>query len=634
MSFFVFTWITMAGAVFMLVALVYQQATKLRQLRQDLSGTRADLIRQLREAELFRMATEHASDGILVQNMDGTVVWPNPAYCRIMGLKREEILGRNPLEYALPDEERPDLRTIASFRYDPDDQAMAGLQLFRNKRPDGTLFWNQISVSFRTSATGRQHAIAVCRDVTTQIEHENKLRETRSQLEFAATHDALTGLSNRAELVRFCEAALRRAAQEGGLVGMLHLDLDKFKEINDTHGHSAGDRTLVHVANVVRSRVRDTDLAARVGGDEFVVVCPEMRDLASLRAIAEDILGVVPTPFDWEGRALSCNASIGAAVSAPDLLDPEDLMMKSDFALYEAKRKGRNSVAVYDGRLHAQQTWKAQRAADLTRTIEAGGLDHHFQPIVDHRTGRLIGVETLVRWPHPRNGPIPPGEFLPMAAELGLMAQVDLGSMRAALDLKQVFDGNPAYSDLRVGFNASEEMLVHPDFVSLLIRGVESRGIARADIVIEVLETTVLGAPGDGSRQAGLIGDLRAAGFQVLLDDFGVGYAGLAHLAGLEVSGVKIDKSLVRHVLADETSAKIVATIADLCNDLGLSVVAEGVEEEALANRLGEIGCDVLQGYWLARPMTSDRLFEWLADYCEESDAEAPRQTLRGMRRA
>ncbi len=632
MSFFVFTWITMAGAVFMLVALVHQQAAKLRRLRADLLGTRQDLIRQLRQAELFRMATEHANDGILVQNMDGTVVWPNPAYCRIMGRRREEIMGRNPLEFALPDDETPDLRTIAQFRYDPEDPRLIGLQLFRNKRSDGTLFWNQINVSFRASATGRQHAILVCRDVTEQIEHENKLRETRSRLEYAATHDALTGLANRAELVRFCETALQNAAREGHLVGMLHLDLDKFKDINDTHGHSAGDRTLTHVADVIRGQVRTTDLAARVGGDEFVVVCPGIPDLAALRAIAEDIIRAVPSPFDWEGRTLSCNASIGAAVSAPDMLDPEDLMMKSDFALYEAKRTGRNTVAAYDGRLHAQQTWKAQRASDLTRVVEEGGLAHCYQPIVDHRTGRITGVETLVRWPHPTNGPIPPGEFLPMAAELGLMAQIDIGSMQAALDLKQNLDRSADHRDLRVGFNASEEMLVHPDFISLLIRGVESRGVARADIVIEVLETTVLGSPDDSSRQAALIADLRAAGFQVLLDDFGVGYAGLAHLAGLAVSGVKIDKSLVRHVLTDETSAKIVATIADLCSDLDLGVIAEGVEDPVLADRLGEIGCDVLQGYWLARPMTSDLLFEWLNARAEGPEtASGP---LRRVRRA
>lgn len=606
-------------------ALAFNLWRSLREVRSDLAGTRRDLVSRLREAEFFRMAAEYASDGIVIQDMRGRILWPNPAYCRIVGRPRDLIVGRNPLEFAIPPDQRPTKEEIAAFRYSRSDPSFGRLQLFRNMRQDGELFWNQISFNFRADATGRDHAIVVCRDVTEQIEQEERLRRTTRELEFRAGHDTLTRLANRNRLMQFTEAALAEPGAAGGRVGMLHVDLDKFKEINDTHGHAAGDRLLCHVATLLREGVRSGDMVARVGGDEFVVACPGLGDLAELRRIAGALIRILPRPVEWNERMIATSASIGAALSPVRGADAETLLVQADFALYEAKHRGRNRVAVYDEALHERHMLQQSRAGELREAIELEALEVHFQPKMDTATGRVSGFETLVRWRHPSEGLISPDGFLSIAGDLGLMAEADLSSMAKALEMKSRLDwgGHPG---LDIAFNASAELLLHRDFVPLLVSGVESRGIRRNEVTIEVLETTVFGDLSEESPQSAVIADLRDAGFHVVLDDFGTGFAGLAHLAQLPVSGVKIDRALAGAVLRDLPSERITRAIVDLCRDLDLEVVAEGVETADVASHLAEIGCHRLQGYWLSRPIAGDAVLDWLDG--RDNTAQRPKRYL------
>lgn len=594
------------------VPLSVRQALSLRAERQLVRGLRADLIEQRRNHDFFRLAAEHSKDGLVIQAMDATVLWANPAYCRLMGLPLDAIIGRNPLEYALPPEDRPSADEIARFRYREDAPEAKELQLFRNMRANGEIFWNQINLSFRKLATGDEYAILVCRDVTSQIAQEKRLEEVREQLAHEATHDTLTGLANRMALIRFVRSALAQGAHGKSRVGLLHVDLDRFKEINDTHGHSAGDSTLSHVASVLKDGVRSGDLVARVGGDEFVVACPGIGSLDDLQSIADALIAAVVVPFTWNDRVLACEASIGAAISDPGMTDPEDLLLRSDFALYDAKRAGRNRTALYDEGLHQRRIARNRRAVELADAIDMEELEHRFQPLFDMSTGKVCGFETLVRWNHPEDGLVAPDDFLPIAAELGLMGEVDLASMAAALRMRKALSqaGGPP---MTLSFNASPSLLMHPQFINRLIFGIEAAGIPREQIAIEVLETTILGDIEDCRSPAAVIRDLHDAGFQVILDDFGIGYAGLAHLAQLAVTGVKIDQSLIRDILRRDTTAKIVGTIIELCSDLGLRVVAEGVESAAFADRLSALGCDIVQGYWVAQPLAAEDVPEWLA---------------------
>lgn len=588
------------------------------------------LQREQLAGEYYRMAAEHANDGLVVQTMDATIVWANPAYMRMMGLPADRIIGNNPLHFAFPPEDAPSADEIAAFRYDPDAKNFSELQLFRNLRGDGTLFWNQINISFRRSSTGEHHAILVCRDVTESVRQDADLRAIRDRLAHEASHDALTGLANRSEMMRYLDRVLLAERTTGKRVGILHVDLDRFKEINDTHGHSAGDRTLEHAATMLLSSVRSSDLVARVGGDEFVVICPGMPDLAALEAAGRDMAAAIRRPFVWRDITLVCQASIGCALADPASSDSQTLLLQSDFALYEAKRTGRGRIAVYDEGLHQRHMRVQRRASDLREAVEIGALDHVYQPVLDLRTGRIAGFETLVRWQHETEGTITPRDFLPLAAELGLMAELDLASMEAALEVKHRL-AMAGWRDVSMSFNASSDLLRHPSFINRLVFGAQAAGMDRSQIAIEVLETTVFADEGDCGSPARIIRDLREAGFEVFLDDFGMGYAGLAHLAELAITGIKIDKALVNRILTNETSAKIVATIIELGRDLNLRIIAEGVEDAATADRLRAMGCPMVQGFWLSKPIPGDLVPDFLR---QGGPAAAPARRRRPPRTA
>lgn len=611
MTFFVTTYLVLLAAAPMLAGLLWRARGEIRIQAQVLASTRSDIARYLHEAEHFRMACEHASDGILVQDMQARIIWANPAYCRIHGRTFDDVVGRNPLEFALPEEDTPTKAVIDAFKYDPNDPRHKQLQLFRNRHADGRFFWNQISVSFRRSSAGEERAILVCRDVTDQIEQETRLRETRNRLQKEATHDNLTGLPNRAAFQRFIQDALE--IRNGLGVGLLHVDLDEFKDINDTHGHSAGDAILLHTANALRGHIRKRDMVARIGGDEFVVVCPDMTNLTDLERLGQALLHEIVKPLVWNDLTLSCKASIGAALSTKDTIDHDDLLVRADFAMYEAKKAGRNQIRVYNGALYRQHCHENRRSAELCEAIDTGGMDHFYQPTLCMKTGKVTGLETLVRWNHPKDGMLPPVDFLPMAERMGLMGALDLWSMTAALQQKRRLNQN-GFGDMCIAFNASPELLAHPEFINRLVFGVEAGGIDRAQITIEVLETTAFGDVTENSSHAAVIRDLRAAGFKVVLDDFGVGFAGLSHLARLDVTGVKIDRSLIKDILTDETSHKIVRKIIELSNDLGLDVISEGVEDAKTAEAVCAMGCDTIQGYWIAKPLPATRLCGWLTE--------------------
>lgn len=585
----------------------------LQQARRDLAGIRKDLIDRMREVEKYRVCAEHANDGIVIQSLDGIIRWANPAYCRIMGRDRDDILGRNPLEFALPPDETPGADVIAAFRYDPADPRWRDLHLFRNHRPNGTDFWNQISVSFHHAPSGNSQAILVCRDVTDQIEDAERLRRTRKQLEHAATHDELTGIANRSELARFTADALVAARSKGRHLGLLHVDLDKFKDINDTHGHAAGDACLVHAAGALSTGIRDGDMVARVGGDEFVVACCDLARPDDLELIATGLLSALAAPLSWGGRRLTVQASIGAALS-DDRVGSDELLLRSDFALYEAKRKGRNQVRIYDNRLHRQRSARNRRSGLLADAIRRKTIEFQFQPIVDLADDRLRGIETLVRWSHPEYGPVPPEDVIRNAQDLGLMTELDHCAMEAAMglcvDLSKV-DGR-AY----VSFNASSGLLTDSAFPAHMAERTRQLDLDPSRIALEVLETTALAvpcAPDTPSPRISGLAELRDAGFRVLLDDFGMGHAGLSHLARLTVSGLKIDRSLVARLPRDRVSLKIVGAIVALCRDLGIETIAEGVEEADTAAALSDLGTMAIQGFWIAPALPREALLDWIS---------------------
>jgi diguanylate cyclase (GGDEF)-like protein/PAS domain S-box-containing protein len=561
------------------------------------------------EVRFFRMIAEHAKDGMVVHGQDGIVTWANPAYCDLMQRPMADVLGRNPLTYALPPESQRSAADLTTYRFDADERGAQGIHTVRNQRGDGSLFWNQISVAKDRDGSDGDQVIMVCRDVTDQVDREDALRAATERLQKAVLQDPLTGLVNRAGFLRFVQQAMGQ--QTVGRLGLLHIDLDRFKEINDTHGHAAGDSVLIHVAGALTRILRPGDIAARLGGDEFIVACPGLPDLDALADVGKRLLEAITGTLPWEGRSLPIRASIGADLSPGTDMDLGALVQRSDFALYEAKRAGRGRLACYDEAVHQRHTAAKDLAADLGHALRSGGLSFAFQPILDLAVGQITTLETLVRWNHPRRGPLSPAEFLPLAAELGLMADLDFCAMRAALALKADLN-RLRPSALTVTLNASGALLSHPDFLPRLRQCMADHALTPAEIGIEVLETVVFDAPGQRDLASEIISDLRNAGHPVMLDDFGVGYAGLAHLAHLDVSGIKIDLSLVQAAKTDPTSVRILESMIELCGHLGLTSIAEGVDTVWMATRLQDMGCSRVQGWWLSPALPAADILTWL----------------------
>lgn len=297
-------------------------------------------------SEYERIACAHTDDGLLVQDLTGCILWANPAYCRIMGYTLDEILGRNPLEFALPPEDTPPQSFIDNFTFDPDDPQWEGLSLYENQRKSGERFWNQIRVSY--DMAGANRVILVCRDVTHEVEQENKLRQKTAELAHIANHDPLTGAANRLRMVSYANEALAAIPGTGDQVGVMQIDLDHFKDINDTFGHAAGDALLCHVVEKVQSCLRRSDLLARPGGDEFVVICPQIETLDTLERIAQDVQKAIGQPLIWDDKTINASASIGVALSRHGKCGVDGLLHRADVALYEAKRNGRGQIGTFD----------------------------------------------------------------------------------------------------------------------------------------------------------------------------------------------------------------------------------------------------------------------------------------------
>jgi len=569
----------------------------------------------LRVADLGRLLSEHIRDGVLIQDDCARILWCNPSYCRITGYSAEEIIGQKPQSFILPPDRRPSPDEIAAFSYDKTDTLFQRFEVVQNQRKSGELFWAQLSFGFFETVDGERVVVTV-RDVTEEMAATEALSQSKSALERAVNFDALTGLANRRKLMEFLGQRLREAGPDAPRVGVLHLDLDRFKHINDTFGHAAGDAVIQAAAAAMKRQSGPKGMAARVGGDEFVVAHVLDGDAEDLSQCADRLIADAETPVIWEGRSVTYGFSIGIAVSEPGATSGTELIRNADFALYEAKARGRGCWVMYDDVLQRKHRSRAGMAEDLARTVNAHGLEFSYQPIVDLIKGRVVGIETLARWHHPVRGRIEPHEFLPIAEELGILDRLDGAAMKAAaLALKRV--EALGFSDTYLSFNASTRSLSDPALYEDMVWTAAELGIAPHLLAVEVLETAFFAPDQTETHVAAGIRQVRDAGFQTFLDDFGTGYAGLAHLGKMDVSGLKIDGSLVRNTLESEAGAVIVRAILNLARDLGLDVVAEGVETAEMAAHLQESGCAYVQGFHIAHPMSLDRLESWLLAFLQ-----------------
>lgn len=562
----------------------------------------------------FGLMLDRMRDGIVLQDMSARIEWVNPACEAMFGWTLSEMLGRKPQEFLLPPERRPSPEAIEAFRYEPGRSLFTQLEISENLRSDGSRFWNQQSFSIIDMGPGdaNKKVVITCRDVTEQVLSERNLQKARAELEYAAHHDALTGLANRKRLGDFMQDPRIRAEIARGRLGVLQVDIDKFKDINDTLGHAAGDATLRQVAQALRVACEERDLACRTGGDEFLLILPGAPSREALLARATALQRALRAPLMIASRAVQVGVSIGASLAEPHRqTDAAELLQMADQALYAAKDRGRDRIVLYDARLGRQHQDQQRLASELGQALAENQFDVFLQPQLDLGQNRITGFEALLRWHHPSRGTLVPPVFLAAAEKNGCLADIEYVSMNLALDALAALR-RQGHDGIDLSINVSSTILADVNYPGLLDWALQSRGIPPGRVCIEILETTILDDSGLDVRMA--MDRLKRLGVQVALDDFGTGYAGLAHMSTFDIDAIKLDRSMVSRLEDDPRNRMIVRSIIRLCKRLDVQVVAEGVETPGQLDILRRSQCPVIQGYGLARPMPLADAMDWLVD--------------------
>jgi diguanylate cyclase (GGDEF)-like protein len=449
------------------------------------------------------------------------------------------------------------------------------------------------------------------------------LNETVAKTEIAtnrlaqqATHDTLTGLPNRAFVLDRLGQALTHSQHSGALLAVLFIDLDRFKPINDSLGHHTGDEVLTRIAGRLTALLRADDTVARLGGDEFMVLCERLASPAAAVAIAELVVAELSRPImtgaGSGAREVNVGASVGIAYADRSTdLTPEDLVRDADVAMYQAKQRGRGRVEVFDDALTIAVEQRLRTQDDLRHAIDGGQLRAYYQPIVDGATAVVLGFEALARWQHPTRGLLGPGDFIEVAEESGLI--VPLGAEilnQACVQAVRWRDEHPGHHRLHVAVNVASAQLAHRSLIPTITAALADTGLDPDTLWLEITETTIMA---DTEAAAETLRAIRALGVHLAIDDFGTGYSSLTYLRRFPVETLKIDRSFVAGIGRDREDEAIVGMILGLARALGLHVVAEGVETAEQLNQLRQLGCELMQGFYLGRPMPADQIRNFLS---------------------
>jgi diguanylate cyclase (GGDEF)-like protein/PAS domain S-box-containing protein len=571
----------------------------------DVDERHAALERQRLSGSLF----QHLHEGLLIADADLRVLDANPAYLRILGLTRTDLLGRVPsLLQPSPADPLARQQRAAMWIQLREHGHWRGELLEQRRNGEPCTLQATISTVPGPDQALRYHVLAIT-DISEQ-------RAQRERLERQTHYDELTRLPNRARLSQLLGEAMAAADRDGVLLVVCYLDVDRFKPVNDRFGHAAGDRLLVELAarlrSALRSREQTIDSVARLGGDEFGLML-RASTMEEARLAVERVLRIVAQPYvvDADIDAIAITASIGATVYPIDGSDADTLLRHADHAMYGAKQSGRNGYLFFDPEYRRLTEERVIAIGRVQEALDQSEFVLHYQPKVDMRDGRVLGFEALLRWQHPQQGLIAPMQFLPLIENTGLSARV--GDWVFARALEQLAAWRRLGLDLSVSVNVSARHLQEPDFVQRLAELLARHAEPLAPYVeLEILETT---AHDDIEASSALLESCRRLGVRLALDDFGTGYSTLTYLKRLPVDVLKIDRSFIHHMLDDVQDRGIVEGVIGLARTFGCTVVAEGVESPAQARTLLEMGCMIGQGTGLAPAMTASQVPGWVRDY-------------------
>lgn len=522
----------------------------------------------------------------LVDSRDGQLVEANAALLNTLDYTSSDLHLLN-LQQVYVDID------VASLQ----DSDGSGLRECRIRARDGRLIDAEINITRLDHAEHPLHCI-VARDITQRRLAEQRLHESQSRLAHLAEHDELTGLPNRQYLHTHLPKLLHQLATEERSLALLYVDIDHFKNFNDSSGHGIGDQLLKIIARRLRSDTSAEDIVLRMSGDEFVIIAP-LEGPAAAKALALRILAAIRAPITYEDLNFSLTASIGIATYPQDGIDSEALLKHADIALFQAKEHGRNCYQLFASDMNLQVSEHVVLEQALRRAIDTTQIHIEYQPVVDLHTGQLISFEALARWRHPEMGPIPPGRFIPVAEKSGLI--VPLGAQIVRDVIAQLHDWQRAGLTLApVAINVAPLQFERTDFATFVHETAMQFDIDPRLIAFEVTESALLQ---NSNRHIVTIDTLRHAGSRVYIDDFGTGFSNLSYLKTLPVDAVKIDQSFIRGIATDANDVAIVASVVAVTRQLRLATIAEGIETAAQAERLRELGCNYGQGYYFSRPM-------------------------------
>jgi len=579
-------------------------------ITRDISAAKAaeQLLTQAAEAlrvseERYRTVFQTSLDPILInRTSDRRFIDVNQAFLDVMGFKRDEVIGRTSLELNLWADPR-DLENVDEILKQTLQCRNVEIQ-FRKK--DGETLWGLMSSSVM-EIDGVQCVLTVTRDISSAKAAEDEIRSL-------AFYDPLTGLPNRRLLMERLHVTLASSSRTGRLRALLFVDLDNFKTLNDTLGHQTGDLLLQEAAKRLTACVREADTVGRLGGDEFVLMLEDLSDLpedaaAQAKAVGEKILSVVTQPYQLNGRECRSSASIGISVFGGRRENSNEILQQADIAMYQAKAAGRNTMRFFAPALQAAVNARAALEEDLRESIKTCQFVLYYQPQIDRN--RLIGAEALIRWRHPSRGILPPSEFIPLAEETGLILPLGKWVLDAACAQIAAWADNKQTARLAVSINISARQFHQPEFVEQVLAALDGTRADPAKLRLELTESILVENVQDVSDK---MKELKSHGLRFSLDDFGTGYSSLAYLKKLPLDQVKIDRSFVRDILTEESSAAIAQTIISLSRAMGLPVIAEGVETEEQRDCLARMGCHAFQGFLFGRPLPLEEFEgQWLA---------------------
>jgi diguanylate cyclase (GGDEF)-like protein/PAS domain S-box-containing protein len=564
---------------------------------QRIIGVMQDITDQRITNDKLRQAMtvfETTQDGILILDPDLNITSANRAYCQITGADPLTVTGTPP--YMIVPEQFPPafyqelfhtLRTRRHWHREIDTRDMSGnpisivMQIIAVEDDDGVL----------------THFVAMISDRTA-------IRQAEQELHYLAQYDGLTGLPNRLLATDRLNRAIERCERTGAVVACLFLDLDDFKNINDTLGHAAGDQVLLIVSTRIKALTDRTDTIARLGGDEFLIVRENMHSQAAAGNLASQIIHELQKPFYIVGHELTLSASIGIALYPENAHSPQDLIRLADTAMYAAKDQGRRTYAFYKSEMTESATHYMTRSLELRRGLEKGELSLYYQPQVDAHTGEMTGAEALIRWNHPENGLLGPAEIIPVAEQSGLIVEIGQWVVEEACAQARRWQ-NEGQDPIRIAINVSVRQMRSPGFAKAVHSVLTNTGLDPKWLEIEVTESMIQ----DEDIMIDTLHELRAVGVSVAIDDFGTGYSCLRSIKSLPIERIKIDRAFINGIPQNTDDAALAEAMIAMARTLGLKVTAEGVETAAQRDFLRAQGCSELQGFLFSKPVPAEQLF-------------------------